>query len=220
MTGNGQPSTQPASSFRAVVWDFGGVITSSPFDSFNRFEADNNLPKDFIRRINATNPDTNAWAQFESNQIDLDEFDALFTEEARQQGGGISGRQVINLLRGDIRPGMVEALRRCKTHFKTGCITNNTRSPGEWDSMLSGTMALFDHVIESSKAGMRKPDPRIYAMMCETLGVNPHEVIYLDDLGINLKPARAMGMATIKVASEPQALAELEKLTGLTLVEH
>ena len=78
-------------------------------------------------------------------------------------------------------------------------------------------MELFDHVIESAKIGMRKPDPRIYQMMVETLQVDPKRCVFLDDLGVNLKPARAMGMTTIKVHNGPQAIAELEAATGLVL---
>jgi putative hydrolase of the HAD superfamily len=117
---------------------------------------------------------------------------------------------------------MVEALRRVKAHFKTGCITNNLPANGIGSQAgrllyIAEVMALFDHVIESAKIGLRKPDPRIYRMMTETLGVNPGNCVYLDDLGVNLKPAREMGMTTIKVFNAPQAIAELEVVTGLSL---
>ena len=132
------------------------------------------------------------------------------------------GRDVLPLLSGDLRPEMVEALRRVKAKFKTGCITNNL--PANAIGSASGrslyiaeVMVLFDHVIESAKTGLRKPDPRIYQMMIEALGVDPAACVYLDDLGVNLKPARAMGMTTIKVVSAAQAIAELEAATGLGL---
>ncbi|WP_420560431.1 HAD-IA family hydrolase [Tepidicaulis sp.] len=210
---------------QAVIWDFGGVLTSSPFEAFNRFEAELGLEKDFIRRINATDPDTNAWALFERSEISLDEFDEKFAAEAKRLGADIRGRQIIELLAGDIRPEMVEALKRCKAKFKVGCITNNV-SAGEGAGMarsadkaaaVQEVMDLFDHVIESSKIGIRKPDPRIYEMACSELGVAPADAVYLDDLGINLKPAKALGMHTIKVLNAAQALEELEAAVGFPL---
>ena len=112
---------------KAVLWDFGGVITTSPFKAFNRFEIENNIPRDFIRGINATNPKTNAWALFESSRISLEEFDRKFEEETRAAGYPVPGKKVLELLPGDIRPGMVRALKVCKHHFTIGCITNNMK---------------------------------------------------------------------------------------------
>lgn len=206
----------------AVIFDFGGVITSSPFDAFARFEAERGLPADIIRRTNAANHLDNAWARFERAEVDLDAFDELFAAESRALGAEVRGRDVLPLLSGDLRPEMVEALRRIKAQFKTGCITNNL--PNNAIGSASGrtlyvaeVMTLFDHIIESAKIGLRKPDPRIYQMMVEALGVDPARCVYLDDLGVNLKPARGMGMTTIKVLSGAQALADLEAATGLTL---
>jgi putative hydrolase of the HAD superfamily len=206
----------------AVIWDFGGVFTTSPFEAFARYERENDLPVDLIRRINSQNHLTNAWARFERAELDLDSFDKAFAEEALALGHYVPGKDIIGLLSGDFRPEMIEALRRIKAKYKTGCITNNVPAnmtgSNEGRSLYAkDVMALFDHVIESAKTGIRKPDSRIYEMMCETLGVKPDACIYLDDLGVNLKPARTMGMATIKVESGPQAIAELEKLTGLRL---
>ena len=211
--------------FKAVLWDFGGVITSSPFEAFNQFEADNNLPSDIIRSINATNPDNNAWAQLESSTISVDEFDELFASEALEKGHVIRGKQVLALLSGDIRPEMVKALRVIKETCSIGCITNNVNTgagPGMAKSQskaeaIADIMSLFEIVIESSKVGMRKPDPRIYELACKEMGIEPSEAIYLDDLGINLKPARALGMSTIKVLSAGQAIDELEQQLGLSL---
>ncbi|UFW49409.1 MULTISPECIES: HAD-IA family hydrolase [Bradyrhizobium] len=206
----------------AVIFDFGGVLTSSPFEAFTRFETERGLPADIIRRTNAANHLENAWAKFERAEVDIDTFDALFAEESRALGAEVRGRDVLPLLQGDLRPEMVEALKRIKAQFKTGCITNNL--PANAIGSMTGrslyiaeVMVLFDHVIESAKIGLRKPDPRIYGMMVETLKVDPKKCIYLDDLGVNLKPAREMGMTTIKVTSGSQAIAELEAATGLKL---
>ena len=206
----------------AVIFDFGGVLTSSPFEAFARYETERGLPVDIIRRTNAANHLENAWAKFERAEVDIDTFDKLFAEDSRALGAEVRGRDVLPLLQGDLRPEMVEALKRIKAQFKTGCITNNL--PANAIGSLTGrtlyvaeVMALFDHVIESAKIGLRKPDPRIYRMMVETLKVDPKNCVYLDDLGVNLKPAREMGMTTIKVAGAAQAIAELEAATGLAL---
>lgn len=211
------------SNIEAVIWDFGGVFTTSPFEAFNRFETERGLPLDIIRRTNAENHLTNAWALFERAEIELDAFDDLFASESRALGAEVRGRDVLPLLSGDFRPKVIEALRRVKgAGLKTGCITNNlpankTGSEGGRSIYAAEIMALFDHVIESAKIGLRKPDPAIYRMMVDTLKIDPSRTVYLDDLGVNLKPARAMGMTTIKVIDPDVALAELEAATGLTL---
>lgn len=206
----------------AVIWDFGGVLTSSPFEAFARFETERGLPADIIRRTNAANHLENAWARFERAEVDIETFDRLFAAESLALGAEVRGKDVLPLLAGDLRPEMVEALRRIKSTFKTGCITNNLPanaigSAGGRTLYITEVMVLFDHVIESAKIGLRKPDPKIYHMMVEALAVDPKRCVYLDDLGVNLKPAREMGMATIKVRDAAQALTELEAATGLAL---
>ena len=209
-----------------VIFDFGGVITASPFEAFNRLEAERGLPRDFVRGVNARNPDTNAWALFERAEIDAATFDTLFAEEARALGHDLEGEAVLAVLAGAVRPQMVAALDTLKAGgFTIGCITNNVPS-GKGAGMarseamaaeVAAIMARFDHVIESSKVGVRKPDPRIYQMMCAALGVEPSACIYLDDLGINCKPAAGLGMQAIKVTSGEQALADLSTALGMPL---
>ncbi len=217
-------------SIEAVIWDFGGVLTDSPFVAFSRFEAERGLPRDFLRSVNARNHLDNAWARFERSEIDLDTFDAAFRSESAALGHPVNGREVISLLARRLRPEMVNALKACKARLRVGCITNNVAA-GEGPTMVLGeggeesglaaevaaVFALFDHVIESSRAGLRKPDPRIYRMACDALGVEPENTVYLDDLGINLKPAREIGMTTIKVTDPAAALAELEAAVGFPL---
>ncbi len=202
--------------FKAVLWDFGGVITTSPFEAFNRFESENDLPVDFIRSINATDPENNAWAQLESSEITTEEFDEKFAREAAALGHEIRGQQVLALLSGTVRPEMVNALKLIKAKMKIGCITNNVKNAGTGPGMASNlvkanqvanVMALFDTVIESSKA----------EIACESMDIKPKEAVFLDDLGINLKPARALGMTTIKVLTADQALTELESHLDMTL---
>jgi len=215
--------------YAAAIFDFGGVITESPFDAFNRLEEARGLPRDTVRRINTTNPDANAWARIERAEIGRDAFDALFAAEAAALGFDLRGSDVLACLSGALRPGMVAALDTIRAAgLKLGCITNNV-APREGETnpgmatdpssalRLAPVFARFDHVIESARAGVRKPDPRIYAMMCEALEVSPQACVYLDDLGINCKPAAAMGMAAIKVTGEAQALRDLSAILGLDL---
>jgi len=218
-------NTSHANSPLAVLWDFGGVILTSPFEAFRRYEREAGLPEDFIRGLNARNPDVNAWAKMERSEVPLEQFVALFEAEAAAAGHKLDGWRVLQSLSGDIRPQMVEALRRCKKSFRVACITNNMKH-GEGPGMarsadkaaaVAEIMTLFEYVVESSKLGWRKPDPRIYRHACELLGVAPERCVYLDDLGVNLKPARAMGMRTIKVGDPDTAIAELEAMVGIPL---
>lgn len=206
--------------FSAVLFDFGGVILSSPFDAFAAYERRAGLPTDTIRTINATDPDRNAWARLERNECTLDEFVDAFESEAAALGHRVDGRAVLACLEGELRPRMVEAVRRCRDHAATALLTNNivTGSP-HWSSggSFADLLPLFDVVVESSVVGCRKPEPRFYELALEQLDVDASDAIFLDDLGINLKPARAMGMTTIKVGDPDVALEELESLLGVTL---
>lgn len=212
--------------FDAVIFDFGGVITASPFEAFNRLEEERGLPANFIRTVNATNPHDNAWARFERAEIDARTFDVLFEAEAEALGHSIEGRAVLAVLSGSIRPAMVRALDQLAgAGYRLACITNNVPAgygagmarSGDAKDAYEQVFARFEQVIESSKAGVRKPDPRIYMMMCELLGLDAARCIYLDDLGINCKPAATLGMAAIKVTSGEQALGELGALLGMEL---
>ena len=212
---------------RAVLWDFGGVILTSPFEAFRRYESAAGLPLDFIRTINSTNPHSNAWALLERSDISPAEFDELFAQESSAHGHRVPGADVLALLSGDIRPNMVAALDAViAAGFKTACLTNNmvttsdntvsnSESSNERASALTAVMNRFDVIVESSKVGVRKPEPRFYEIACEMLDVTPGECVFLDDLGINLKPAAAMGMRTIKVVDPVDAISQLAEITGI-----
>lgn len=202
---------------KAVFWDFGGVITSSPFESFNRFEANNRLPENFLRTVNSTNPDNNAWAKLEKTEVGIEEFSDLFLEESKALGHPVPGKEVIALLKGEVRPEMINALNIIKGKMIQACLTNNIQAMDkEFVGNVSASgkhneiMELFDFVIESSKENVRKPDPEFYLLACRRANIEPTEAIFLDDLGINLKPARELGMTTIKVIEVDSALKELE----------
>lgn len=200
----------------AVFWDFGGVITSSPFDNFVAWERSQGLPDGTIRGINATNPDTNAWARYERSDIDREEFCRLFTAEAVGAGFEIPGEIVLECVITEVRPFMVDALTRVSSRFRTAVLTNNFLS-GEGTTQIHEVLELFDVVVESSQVGVRKPDPGFYELACRMAEVDPVDVVFLDDLGVNLKPARSMGMTTIKVIEPHAALAELGAVLGLDL---
>jgi putative hydrolase of the HAD superfamily len=203
----------------AVLWDFGGVILSSPFEAFRHYEAAHGLPPDFIRTVNATGSHGNAWARLERSEITAAEFDAEFARESTALGHEVRGADLLELLAGDVRPEMVIALDRVKAAgLATACLTNNIGGlVGDVRPDVIAVMARFDLVLESSRLGVRKPEPAFYALACEQLGVTPEECVFLDDLGVNLKPAREMGMATIKVGDPAVALTELGDLLGLDL---
>ena len=202
-----------------MLFDFGGVLTTSPFEAFASYERERGLPEGFLRQVNATNPDDNAWARLERGQLSVAGFDDAFATEAAMAGHRVPGTDILDLLAGELRPAMINAIAtiRATGRFSTGLLTNNAAPlvdsfPG-WDTLAD----QFDVVVESSRIGVRKPDPRFYDVALEGLGITPSEAVFLDDLGVNLKPARAMGMATIKVTNPDEALGELGKILGMQL---
>ncbi len=210
---------------KAVLFDFGGVILTSPFEAFNRYEASKGLPNDLIRTINATNPDDNAWARLERSDVDVDGFADLFQQEAAALGHDIDGHDILGLLSGEVRPRMAAAVGTVRrAGFITACLTNNflahdERGSGvsEGDEARVSVMSQFHQVIESSRIGIRKPEVGFYERALELLEIEASEAVFLDDLGVNLKPAAAMGMTTIKVVDPDVALAELSAVIGLSL---
>ncbi len=201
---------------KAVLFDLGGVLLTSPFEAFAEYEQAHGLPPGFIRSLNATNSDDNAWAHLERNAVSFDEFCGLFEAEARAAGHELEAAAVMRLLAGEVRPAMVVAVRRCRQRLRTAALTNNFTLP-DGDPAMAEMRDLFDVVIESSRIGVRKPDPRFYELACGELGIDPTEAVFLDDLGVNLKPARALGMKTIKVDDPARAIAELETVVGFAL---
>ncbi len=206
----------------AVLWDFGGVILSSPFEAFRHYEDARGLPPGFIRSVNAADPHANAWARLERSEITAAEFDDAFALESAAMGHEVRGADLLGLLAGEVRAEMVTALDRVKAAgLATACLTNNIAADGTgtYDGRpeVAAVMARFDVVLESSRLGVRKPEPAFYTLACERLGVAPADCAFLDDLGVNLKPARAMGMTTIKVEDPAVAIAELGAVLGLDL---
>ena len=204
--------------FRAVLFDLGGVVFDSPLDGFTAYEQEIGLPTHFIRTLNSTNSDSNAWARFERGELDRDGFIEVFEAEALAAGHRLEGVRVLETLKGDIRPVMIDALRRLKqTPLRTAAVTNNVAPMGSGERDVSELLELFDVVVESSVVGVRKPEEAFYKLALDALNVRAEECVYLDDLGVNLKPARAMGMTTIKVVTADEAIVELERQLGIPL---
>ena len=208
--------------YSSIFWDFGGVITSSPFEAFNKFEKDNKLPENFLRKVNSTNPENNAWALLEQSKINQEEFNRLFFQESSQLGHGIDGLKVLNLLEGDLRMGMVSVIRKLnELGFTQACLTNNFIPSNENQPDMidldkkAEVFDLFDFVFESKEIGLRKPDQAFYDHVIKEVNILPNKIIFLDDLGINLKPAKAMGITTIKVISESQAKKDLGEILNI-----
>ena len=211
------------SAVSAVLFDLGGVITESPMHAFAAYEASAGLPSGLIRRLNSTNPDTNAWARYERSELDVAGFTEAFEAEALAAGYRVDASRVLAALAGEVRPEMVAALHALRSAgFPLGLLSNNV-APMQRTGWLGDLLALFDAIVESSVEGVRKPEPEIYLRAIERLSsavgrtLAPADCAYLDDLGINLKPARALGFHTVKVVEPAEALAELSALTGVDL---
>ncbi len=207
----------------AVVFDLGGVLTESPLTAFGAYEAEAGLPSGLIVQINSTDPDTNAWARFERNELDVAGFSSEFEAEARAAGHEVDAARVLEALRGELRPAMVAAVRRLREAGLPLALLSNNVAPMERTGALGELLGLFDAVVESSTEGVRKPEPEIYrralTRLSQAVGrpIEATDCAYLDDLGINLKPARALGFSTIKVVEPGPALAELSELVGFPL---
>lgn len=204
-------------SFRAVFFDLGGVVVSSPLHAIAAYERDHQVPAGFINRVVVDTAPHGAWSRLERGEIALEDFYASFDADCAAAGHVVSARAMMERIAqgSGPRPPMLDAIRRIRARgLLTGAITNNWANENRGPNVLR---PLFDAFIESSVVGMRKPDPRIFHLACDELRVAPHESVFLDDIGINLKAARALGMTTIKVAEVDAALDELQAVLGFPL---
>jgi len=206
--------------YRAVIFDLGGVVFPSPFDVFDAYEREVGLPERFIRTVVAESADHGAWARFERSELSFGDFCVALEAECAAAGGTIDAAALMQGISGGFapRPEMTRAIGRLRDEgLRVGALTNNWARPDA--GTLREPLDLgFDVVVESAVEGIRKPDARIYELVCHRLDVTPPECVFLDDLGVNLKPARAMGMTTIKVLDPHDALAELAGHLDLDLL--
>ena len=206
--------------YRAVIFDLGGVVFPSPFDAFDTYERVVGLPDRFIRTVVANSAETGAWARYERSEVDFSGFCAEFEAECSTAGGTVDAAALMRSISQGFapRPPMVAAITAIRARgLQVGALTNNWATTNR-TAPTEHTQLGFDTIVESAIEGIRKPDPRIYLLVCERLEVQPDECVFLDDLGVNLKPARAMGMTTIKVLDAMSALAELANHLGFSLV--
>ena len=204
--------------YRAVIFDLGGVVFPSPFEAFDEYEYGNGLAKGSMRAFIRHSSEHGAWNALERGELTMDEFFDALEAEATAAGLSLDARKLMGLIGSSLgpRPEMTHAIARIREqNMKTAALTNNWTDE-QRNSTPNGLheMLAFDVIVESAREGLRKPDPRIYALTIARLDVLASEVVFLDDLGMNLKPAREMGMTTIKVVDPDDALAELEAILG------
>lgn len=203
----------------AVIFDLGGVVLESPFQVIARYEREHGLPADAINRVVVAAGEQGAWARLERGELTVQTFCEPFEADCRAHGLTVDARRLMREI-GEAarpRPVMLEAIRRLRAKgFRVAALTNNWLDGGR--PLGDGLREHFDVFVESASVGLRKPDPRIYALVCRRLGVAPEQAVFLDDIGRNLKTARALGMATIRVRDPEQALRELGALVGLDLL--
>jgi len=203
--------------YRGVIFDLGGVVCGSPLHAIAAFEQEHGIPVGFVNHVVVSTSPTGAWSRLERGELDLPRFFTAFEADCAAAGHAVNARAMMLRVTeaATPRPVMIEAIRRLRAKgYRVAALTNNWKTDADAASNLQ---IHFDVVVESAKEGLRKPDPRIYRIACERLGVTPEEAVFLDDIGLNLKSAKALGMTTIKVADPDDALAELEEILGFEL---
>ena len=208
--------------FRAVIFDLGGVLFSSPLPAIASYENKAGLPAGLIGRLANENDSDSLWAQLERGELEAEVFGAQFSQLAHTAGHKLNGLTLLDRIWTEIviRKEMLNAVRRLRSAgFLTAALTNAWVTPNR-PSHIEPLRPEFDCVLESFCLAMRKPERRIYELACRWLAVTPKETVFLDDFGTNLKPAKAMGMTTLKVGDPDVAIAELERLVGVRLYGH
>src|SRR5687768_5244027 len=205
-------------SFRAVIFDLGGVVLDSPLHAIAAYERELGIPAGFVNRVVVETGPSGAWSRLERGELAMRDFAAAFEAECARAGHALCAATMMEriALCGP-RPRMLAAIRSIRGSGRAVAALTNNWAHEDGDSGTDPLRELFDVFVESSKVGLRKPDPRIYAHVCEALAVAPREAVFLDDIGRNLKTARALGMTTIKVDAPEQALAELSRHLALPL---
>ena len=208
--------------YTAVIFDLGGVVLGSPLHAIARYERACGLPANFINRVVVATGPSGAWSRLERGELAVPEFIPAFEADCLAAGQSVAIAPMMEAIREESqpRPVMLAAIRGLRARgLRVGALTNNWVSEEPTESRLGLELRdLFDTFVESAILGLRKPDPRIYVHACKELGVEPPQAVFLDDIGTNLKTARALGMHTIKVDAPEQALAELDQALGFELL--
>jgi putative hydrolase of the HAD superfamily len=205
---------------RAVIFDLGGVVLGSPLHAIAAYEREIGIPEGFVNRVVVDSGPGGAWSRLERGELAMDAFHRAFEADCEERGHRLSAPEMMGRIHAAAapRPAMLEAIRRIRgRELVTTALTNNWASEQDGGGTGSALRPHFDFFIESSVLGLRKPDPRIYHHACELMGVAADEAVFLDDIGGNLKPARELGMATIKVDEPDVALSALAELLGFAL---
>ena len=204
---------------KTIIFDFGGVITNSPIEGFKLLEEKHGYDKGIITNINMNNPDNNAWAKSERGEIDINTFLEEFEKEALSIGQKINAKEILQQLYGSLRKNMINKIKllSASKKYKLICLTNVLKgvdifTPKERVEAVKNVMSYFDIIYESYKLNMRKPEARIYQYILKELNIEPQETVFLDDLGMNLKSARKLGINTIKVIEPNDAIYELDQI--------
>ena len=203
--------------YHAVIFDLGGVVFPSPFEAFDAYDTDAGLPAGTVRALIKTSSETGAWAALERGELTMADFHAALEAEATTAGFVLDGARLMAMVASGFgaRPAMARAIGRIReAGLRTAALTNNWPRSDDGAPTITGNGLGFDVIIESAVVGLRKPDPRIYELVLTQLEVEAGNTVFLDDLGINLKPAREMGMTTIKVTDPHDALAALSATLG------
>ena len=200
---------------QTIIFDFGGVITDSPIEGFKKLEKSYGISKGVISSIVMTNPDNNAWAKSERGEIDIQTFIEEFNLEAKKLGYNLNAKEILKQLYGPLRPLMVEKIASLSKNYQLICLTNVLKgvhvfSPEERKKEVDHVLSFFDKIYESCEIGMRKPEKRIYRYLLDDLKIKPENSVFLDDLGMNLKTAKLLGINTVKVIDPTAALKELD----------
>ncbi len=207
-------------SIEAVIFDLGGVVLGSPLHAIADYERDNGIPLGTINRVVVDTAPGGGWSRLERGEISMEAFFDAFEHDCAEAGHSISARTMMGRIAETSmpRPAMLTAIGRIRERgLRTAALTNNWKPESKSESATPGLEPLFDVFVESSVEGLRKPDPRIYELVCDRLGVSPSAAVFLDDIGSNLKTARQLGMTTIKVEAPEPALAQLSDLLGFPL---
>ena len=201
-------------SIKIVLWDFGGVLTESPIKNFQKFENDNNYILNTIVKINSDNKYENAWAKLEKNEISIEKFSILFKQEAKKYGIlNINTDKLLKCLNVKLNIRMVELLQNVSKFYTCVCLTNNFKKMNS--SNFEKIKHNFSLIIESSKIRLRKPEKQIYKYVLEVLKANAKEILFIDDLGINLKPAKELGFHTYKFTDTDKTISYIKNMLHL-----